>query len=214
MNTIPDAPIVVPATASEAFAFIAQQATAHAEEAPFWPQVASVCSTIADWLKPTDFTASHVKWAYEITLKRIPESAQESGPIVEWLANVPACEDTKPGALLFHYLMFCAGQHLAQIPLVQGKSGSLSYRKGSLLVPVSNEEAYQIAAQKAFWQHYQGRLFRALGLLLREICGWMEVVDKTKVKAMIEEQAKSAAAQESAEKPDAEVIAVDFGAKS
>jgi len=35
-----------------------------------------------------------------------------------------------------------------------------------------------------------------------------------KVKAMIEEQAKSAAAQESAEKPDAEVIAVDFGAKS
>ena len=85
--------------------------------------------------KPTDFTASHVKWAYEITLGA-SRSRRKSRPHRRVAGKRPGLRGhCPPGALLFHYLMFCTGQHLAQIPLVQGKSGVAELPQGLAFGP-------------------------------------------------------------------------------
>ena len=167
----------LPRTASDAFVFLAVRAAERYAADPkeqHWAVIAEVLQKLGEFTSAFPYAgARHVKWAYAIICKRVPQAQNEAGPLVAWLDKIPALATDKAAAapLLWHYIASCAGQYAASIPVPRGKPGAWEYMKGELTIPCSNEEAYALGQQRHFWSTYQGRLLYVVGVLLQEMAG-------------------------------------------
>lgn len=167
----------LPKSASECFKFLsiraAERYAANPEDQK-WAMISDVFGRLAEFSAPFPHaSARHVKWAYQIILRRVPQSAEETGPLVEWMSKIPALATDKAAAapLLWHYLANCAGRYGSSIPVPQGKPGAWQYERAGLAIPCSNEEAWALGQQRHFWSVYQGRLLFVVGCLLQEMAG-------------------------------------------